>query len=138
MDVILGDWDSLGKQAKAVRMAVFVDEQHIPVSIELDEHDEQAVHALAIADDGAVVGTGRLLPDAHIGRMAVLADHRGRGVGGKLLQALIAEAKRLSYPGVVLSAQVHASDFYGSHGFVKTGKPFLEAGILHIDMVLTF
>lgn len=138
MDVILGDWDSLGQRAKAIRLAVFVDEQGIPVSIELDENDAQSVHALAIDADGVVAGTGRLLPDAHIGRMAVLAGYRGRGVGGKLLQALVAEAKRRNYPGAVLSAQVHASAFYEAHGFVRTGKPFLEAGILHIDMVLTF
>ncbi|NYT66385.1 GNAT family N-acetyltransferase [Alcaligenaceae bacterium] len=138
MNVILGDWNTLGHRAKAIRLAVFVGEQGIPISIELDEHDPQSIHALAIAPDGTVVGTGRLLQDAHIGRMAVLADYRGQGVGGQLLQALVAEAKRLNYPGVVLSAQIHASDFYKAHGFVRTGKPFLEAGIRHIDMVLTF
>ncbi|MBP6018236.1 MAG: GNAT family N-acetyltransferase [Burkholderiaceae bacterium] len=138
MDVILGGWDSQGPRATAIRLAVFVDEQGIPVSIELDNHDAQAVHALAIDTDGVVAGTGRLLPDAHIGRMAVLANYRGRGVGTQLLLALVAEARRRDYPGVVLSAQVHACPFYEAHGFVRVGEPFLEAGIPHVSMTLKF
>jgi predicted GNAT family N-acyltransferase len=80
------------------------------------------------------VGTGRLLPDGHIGRMAVLKTHRARGVGGAILKALIAEARRRGMHEVVLSAQTHALEFYRKHGFEARGAAYMEAGIPHREM----
>jgi predicted GNAT family N-acyltransferase len=85
-------------------------------------------------DDAKPVATGRLLPDGHIGRMAVLKDWRNRGIGSAMLKALVARAKENGYPEVVLSAQVHAMAFYGAHGFVAEGEEYLEAGIRHQAM----
>ena len=106
----------------------------MPAREELDEDDEHCMHAVAYTADGAPVGTGRLLPNAHIGRMAVLATHRGRGVGSKLLVALIDEARRRQYQEVILAAQVHAQGFYTAHGFVAEGGVYLDAGIKHVTM----
>ena len=94
VSVMLGRWDEVSAQAAPIRFRVFVDEQGVPVEMELDEFDALSCHALAWVE-GEPVGTGRLLPDGHIGRMAVLAGWRGRGVGAALLEALMAEAGRL-------------------------------------------
>lgn len=131
--VRLGSWAELSAQASPIRFTVFVDEQKVPVELELDEFDPLSCHALALAGDEAV-GTGRLLPDGHIGRMAVLAGWRGRGVGALLLQALIDEAKRRGMARMVLNAQTHALGFYARFGFVPEGEEYEEAGLPHRTM----
>lgn len=133
LTVRLGSWDELSAQASPIRFTVFVDEQKVPVELELDEFDPLSCHALALAGDEAV-GTGRLLPDGHIGRMAVLAGWRGRGVGALLLQALIDEAQRRGLARVVLNAQTHALGFYARFGFVPEGEEYEEAGLPHRTM----
>lgn len=129
-----GDWPALGYDARRVRHAVFVIEQNVPVDIELDAHDATSIHAVVYDSDGRPVGTGRLLPDAHIGRMAVLRASRRQGVGALVLESLIQEARRKNYPTVILSAQTHAVGFYEGHGFAPEGAIYLDAGIEHILM----
>ncbi len=120
----------------ALRKAVFVDEQAVDPQLEWDGRDADCTHVLAFAADATPIGTGRLLPDGHIGRMAVLADWRGRGVGRALLDALVAEARRCGMDCVVLNSQVHAEGFYARAGFSASGEPFMEAGIPHRTMRL--
>jgi predicted GNAT family N-acyltransferase len=132
--IVLGHWDTLGRDAKAIRFAVFVHEQHVPLDIELDEMDAVCVHVVAYGASDAPIGTGRLLPDGHIGRMAVSKAARGTGVGGAMLAALMQEAKTRGHDHVVLSAQMHAVPFYAQHGFVQEGEPFDDAGIAHVQM----
>lgn len=126
-------WESARVQAAPIRFAVFVQEQGVPVEIELDELDPTCLHALAFQGQGAVA-TGRLLPDGHIGRMAVLKEWRGRGVGGAILEKLVAAAAGRGLRTVRLSAQVHALQFYRAHGFRAEGEVYEEAGIPHLDM----
>ena len=128
------DWAHAAPHAIPLRTQVFVREQGVPPEIELDALDSLSRHALAFGPDGQVLGTGRLLPDGHIGRMAVDAGWRGRGVGGAVLEALVAEAARCGLQRVVLNAQVPALGFYRRHGFVEEGQVFVEAGILHRRM----
>jgi len=134
----LGDWEQLRAAAQPVRYQVFVIEQKVPVEMEWDEMDALCLHAVAIDDDGHTVGTGRLLPDGHIGRMAVLQEHRGSGVGSALLAALMDAAARRGDRSVVLNAQVHAAPFYARHGFMVEGAEFMEAGIPHVCMRYDF
>lgn len=128
------DWASEQDAMRAIRQAVFIDEQQVPVEEEWDGLDPQCRHVLARDDAGAPIGTGRLTPQRSIGRMAVLADWRGRGVGAALLQALVDQARALGWDRVSLHAQVHAIGFYQRHGFVAEGDPFMEAGIEHRSM----
>lgn len=130
-----GAWAELGQAARAVRDTVFVGEQHVPVEIERDHHDAASRHVVARNGDGRVIGTGRLLPDGHIGRMAVLADWRGKGVGLALLQRLMDEAAALGIEHLALNSQTHACGFYRPLGFVEEGAEFMEAGIPHRTMV---
>ena len=132
--IVVGDWNSCKEPAMAVRYEVFVQEQRVPPELEMDHEDAHCVHAVAYDELGTPIGTGRLLRDAHIGRMAVRAPYRGSGVGSRLLTALVDEAKARNYPEVVLLAQVHARAFYEAHHFVAEGEPCMEAGILHIAM----
>ena len=134
ISVRLGDWSACRQDALAVRYEVFVHEQHVPAEIEADSEDASSLHAVAYDGQDVPVGTGRLLRDAHIGRMAVRAPYRGRGVGSRILMALVDEARARKYPQVVLSAQVHARAFYEAHGFVAQGGTYKEAGIEHVSM----
>lgn len=134
--VELGDWASMRAAAERVRFTVFVEEQKVPAEIELDEFDPVSLHALAFGADGAVLGTGRLLPDGHIGRMAVLREARGAGVGSALLRALMQAARSRGDRRVVLSAQTHAIPFYERFGFVAEGEEYDDAGIPHRRMWL--
>lgn len=126
----LRDWEGARAQAARIRTAVFVEEQGVPPAMEMDDRDAVSVHALAFVD-GAAVGTGRLLPDGHIGRMAVLREARAQGVGGAILERLVEEARRRGFREAVLSAQTHALEFYRKHGFAAVGEVYEEAGIPH-------
>ena len=134
----LGDWATLGLDATAIRFEVFVDEQKVPAEIELDDMDAVCLHAVAYDDFGAAIGTGRLLPDGHIGRMAVRQPGRGTGVGGAILSLLMQKARERGDAAVVLNAQTVAAPFYARHGFVQQGQVFEEAGIAHVEMRLEF
>ena len=135
LKIELLDWPGAQKEAKRIRFTVFVEEQRVPADLEMDEHDAQCVHALAYAD-GQAVGTGRLLPDGHIGRMAVLKAWRGQGAGRAMLRRLIEAARQRGHREVALSAQVHALEFYRAEGFNPEGAIYEEAGIPHQAMRL--
>lgn len=118
----------------AVRRAVFIDEQGVPEALEWDEHDTTALHFLASTLDGSPIGCARLLPDGHVGRMAVLPDWRGHGIGRSLLAAILKAARARGHAELRLSAQVHAANFYLRAGFVVDSAEYEEAGIPHVAM----
>ncbi|MEN9559407.1 MAG: haloalkane dehalogenase domain protein [Pseudomonadota bacterium] len=128
-------WQGQDKQLlKRIRFTVFVEEQQVPAEIELDDFDAVSEHALCFDPGGQAIGCGRLLPDGHIGRMAVLKSWRGRGVGAKILLHLMTLARQKGHTEVVLSAQTHALPFYEIMGFVARGPEYMEAGISHREM----
>ena len=129
-------WQDEIHALRLIRETVFVNEQHVPVELEWDEFDLISLHALAIGLDGEPVGTARLLLDGHIGRMSVLKEWRGQGVGSALLQRLLEEAKNRGLQQVVLNAQTYATEFYKRFGFQVVGKVFMDAGITHVQMTL--
>lgn len=116
---------------------MFIIEQQVPEELEWDEADAVSVHALALDGEGRAIGTGRLLPDGRIGRMAVVREWRRRGVGSAILKWLVASARRQEFHVLHLHAQTHALDFYANHGFIAQGDDFSEAGIPHRKMVLS-
>lgn len=134
--VRLASWQVERTVLQAIRSSVFIEEQHVPEELEWDALDEHCHHALVLASDGTPVGTGRLLPDARIGRMAVLQGWRRRGAGSRMLMFLLDLARDLAYVSVSLHAQTHALGFYARHGFTANGEPFMEAGIPHRLMTL--
>ena len=133
-----GDWAAMQADAKPIRLEVFVQEQNVPADLEMDDRDVACLHAVAYDGAGRPLGTGRLLPDGHIGRMAVLRQARGTGVGGAILKGLMEKARARGDRRVVLSAQTHAAEFYLAHGFARAGDVFYEAGIAHIEMTYEF
>jgi predicted GNAT family N-acyltransferase len=132
----LASWPRHQAELYAVRYQVFVQEQQVPEELEQDEHDPQSTHILARSVNGTAVGTGRLLPDGHIGRVAVLAQWRQHGIGKRLMQALIEQARLQGHSTVELNAQVDALDFYRKLSFQAQGETFLDAGIVHQSMSL--
>jgi predicted GNAT family N-acyltransferase len=130
----VADWKTDNAALRRIREAVFIAEQAVPAELEWDADDASAVHFLALEGEYPM-GTARLLPDGHIGRLAVLKDWRGLKVGDKLIRAVIAEAENRGLKQQMLSAQVHASSFYERFGFAVVSDEFLDAGIPHVDMV---
>jgi predicted GNAT family N-acyltransferase len=129
-------WSEAMPLARPVRERVFVQEQGVPLELEWDEWDAPSEHAIAFDARGRAIGTARLLPSGAIGRMAVLEDWRGRGVGRSLLEAVLDRARHRSMVRVTLHAQAHAVGFYRRFGFSERGEAFSEAGIPHVAMTL--
>jgi predicted GNAT family N-acyltransferase len=132
--ITLDSWHVLEPMLRHVRSAVFIVEQGVPEALEWDEQDATSLHAVALID-GEVAGCARLLPDGHIGRMAVLPGFRSQGVGSELLARLIDAARARHLTRLQLHAQSHAVGFYRKAGFVQEGPEFEEAGIAHIRML---
>lgn len=131
----VASWDRQGAALRAIREAVFVEEQRVPRELEMDADDAAATHFL-LSEGGRHLACGRLLPDGKIGRMAVLRAHRSRGLGRQLLDCIIRHARRQGMARLYLHAQQDAIGFYQRAGFARYGKPFEEAGIPHAAMQL--
>lgn len=132
------NWSTDAATLCAIRLRVFVEEQGVPLELEWDGEDERCEHALAQAADGTPVGTGRLLPEGRIGRLAVLPEWRGQGAGSALLVYFVELARKKGFASVTLHAQTRATAFYARHGFAAHGEEFMDAGIPHVAMSLAF
>ena len=130
---IICDYKSNIEDICAIRYEVFVDEQNVPEELEIDGLDGEAKHVLVFVD-GLPIGTGRILDDGHIGRVSVLKDYRGFGIGKLIMKELIKWAQDITLKKVWLSSQWHAHSFYLDLGFVCVGDIYNEAGIDHIKM----
>ena len=139
LEIFLLPWDQASSSAYPIRQQVFIDEQKVPEELELDEFDPLAFHALAYLGEQCV-GTARLvdLGDGHsqVGRMAVLAHFRGKGIGRQILARLVLMAKEKGFSSVALHSQVSAIPFYEKQGFIAQGPIYDEAGIAHRNMML--
>jgi predicted GNAT family N-acyltransferase len=135
LECVLADWRTDRRELERIRRIVFIDEQRIPEPDEWDGEDAGGVHVLARLNRDPV-GTGRLSAAGKIGRIAVLAGQRGRGIGTLILRRLLEEARRLGIREPYLHAQVQAVPFYEKLGFERKGGEFDEAGIPHVRMSL--
>lgn len=134
MTVTTVEWNAMEPVLKAIRAAVFIREQGVPVELEWDGLDPACTHVAAWDEAGEVIATARMQPNGTIGRMAVLKGWRGRGVGSALLGSLLDLAAQRGLARVSLSAQTHAIGFYERAGFRLIGDLFLDAGIPHRKM----
>lgn len=134
--VCVVNWEDQAAVLRAIRTAVFIHEQQVPEDLEWDEFDAISLHVLAFNADGQPVGTARLLPDGHIGRMAVLEAWRGQGLGSAMLQKILEELTKRNQQKAMLNAQTYAVPFYEKFGFQVCGEEFMEAGISHVKMTL--
>lgn len=130
-------WQGEAPALRLIRETVFILEQHVPEELEWDAFDDVSVHVLALSPDGKPIGTARLLPDGHIGRMAVLKEWRRMGFGSAMLQRLLDEAHVRGIKKVILNAQTTAVRFYERFGFQPVGEEFMDAGIPHVKMTLS-
>lgn len=121
-----------------IRELVFIEEQHVPPELEVDKQDPLSQHVL-LFERGLPVATGRLTPDGHIGRIAVLKDFRKRGFGQQVIQGLEKIARLRGISRVALDAQCHAINFYLKLGYQPVGGVFMDAGIEHrmMEKILT-
>lgn len=127
-------WPDKQAELTAIRRAVFIEEQNVPESIELDGRDPDCSHVLASDDLGNPIGTARIDSSGKIGRMAVLPEYRGRGVGARMLGAIMEHGRSSGITYFHLSAQLSAVGFYKKMGFERSGEEFREAGITHVNM----
>jgi len=135
IEIRAADWSRDEPAIATVRRRVFIDEQHVPETMEWEGIDP-ACDWFVAALDGQVVGIARLTAAGRIGRMAVLPDWRGRGLGSALLTAILGRAGERGLAQVELHAQTHAAGFYQGFGFAPVGPEFEEAGIPHRHMTL--
>jgi predicted GNAT family N-acyltransferase len=135
-EIRIMQWDEAKDLAYPIRFTVFVHEQGVPEELELDADDAMAWHAVVL-DHGKAIATGRLLRNGKIGRLAVLKEYRGLGLGSELLKTLVSYGRQEEIKQFFLHAQTTAIGFYERHGFNAIGLPFEEAGIDHIKMLLT-
>ena len=134
------DWSRDEAELVKLRGIVFVEEQNVPVSLEIDGMDSDCRHVIALMD-GRTIGTARLLPSGYIGRMCVLKEFRNQGIGTKMLECLIQQAFFDQTSGVLmdevtLNSQSSAIVFYEASGFQTCSEEFREANIVHRKMVL--
>jgi len=138
------DWKTHKSQLKQIREQVFIQEQGVPVELEWDDMDENALHVLAEAtsnDEILAIGTARIIikkEQAYIGRMAILPEWREQGIGTKILQLCIDECLHRGVKNIILNAQVYVLPFYQKAGFKISSDEFLDAGIPHKRMILSF
>lgn len=127
--------------AFAVRERVFCREQGVPLEYEIDEHDQGALHLVALQPGSdRVIATLRLLqdgPKAKVGRVAVELDWRMRGIASRMLELALQAASEKGCTTARLAAQVQATGVYERAGFVVESDQFDEAGIPHVWMGLT-
>jgi len=127
-------------QLKNIREKVFIQEQKVTPQLEWDGMDEKAIHFL-VFNDKAAIGCARAIvikDHMQLGRMAVLKEYRGQGIGGALIEKAVTTAKLNQLSAIYISAQCHAIDFYKKFGFEVTSDIYLDAEIPHRDMTLDF
>lgn len=129
-------WSEFEESLRTIRTKVFIEEQQVPIDLEWDSQDTSAQHLLVLTSTNEPIACARLLNNGSIGRMAVLKEWRGLGIGTKLLNKAIAFHRQQGISFITLSAQVHAIPFYQKAGFEVISTPYLDAGILHVDMHL--
>jgi len=129
-------WAQAELELRHIREQVFIVEQSVPIDLEWDGLDADALHIIVRVHQQAVA-CARLLSNQHLGRMAVLSEWRGQGIGTHLLQFAIQHARTLGWHNIFISAQCHALDFYRKHGFMVASEAYLDAGISHCDMQLS-
>ncbi|MBI1173634.1 MAG: GNAT family N-acetyltransferase [Sideroxydans sp.] len=134
--VSLVSWHDGEPLLRAVRESVFIREQNVPPELEWDGLDETSRHALALSAKGDAIGCGRILPDGHIGRIAVVPQWRKQTVGTAIMEALLNDARAHGFKRVEVDAQVYAIPFYRRFGFEEDGEEFMDAGIPHRKMWL--
>lgn len=121
-----------------IRSRVFMIEQNVDISLELDEDDKTCTHYCLYDDNGTAIGTCRILDNgdtAHLGRVAILKEYRQKGCGAFMISEVEKSCKMLGYKKVELGAQLHALPFYEKQGYHAYGEIFMDADIEHRMMV---
>ena len=123
-----------------IREKVFIEEQKVTPQLEWDGIDEKAIHFLVYKDEKAIGCARAIVIENYmqLGRMAVLKEYRGEGIGNNLIEKAVITAKLNQLSSIHISAQCHAIDFYKKFGFQVTSNIYLDAEIPHRDMKLEF
>jgi len=127
-------WRKDQQSLSEIRKKVFIEEQNVPEELEWDEFDKDSIHILATDNHNNPIACGRIKADGHIGRMAVLKEHRNTGIGTRILKALLKYAADDGTSNVYLHAQTTAIPFYEKQGFKTCSDVFMDANIAHKTM----
>lgn len=126
------------EDAFTVRRKVFVDEQGVPLHLELDEYDQDATHFVIYDETNQPIGAGRMRElqrgIGKIERICVLREHRGKHLGNLIMKTLERHAREHGMKKILLNAQSYAVPFYEKLGYVITSPEFMDADIPHRAM----
>jgi predicted GNAT family N-acyltransferase len=134
--VHLISWHDGEPLLRSIREKVFIQEQRVPAELEWDGLDDASHHALALSAKGDGIGCGRITPDGHIGRIAVLPEWRNMCIGSAMLELLVDYARTQHIEFVELNSQMQAVPLYKKFGFEEEGEVFMDANIPHLKMKL--
>jgi len=134
--VSLVNWHDGEPLLKSIRDTVFIREGGASPELEWDGKDASCRHALALSLQGDAIGCGRMMPDGHIGHIAVLQQWRKQKVGTAIVEALLEYARTHDYPQISVDAQPKYIPFYRNNGFVEQGEAFMDAGVQRVKMAL--
>ncbi|NKZ27786.1 GNAT family N-acetyltransferase [Vagococcus lutrae] len=125
------------QDALALRKTIFVEEQNVPLSLEIDPYEKHCRHFVLYHDERPLA-TCRSLPlenaQLKLQRMAVKKEYRGQHIGSYLLNHVIEDAQNEGYQSIILGAQEHAVPFYQALGFNICSERYMDADIPHFDM----
>ena len=130
-------YKKLPDEAYEIRIKVFIEEQGF--ENEFDSIDAEAVHFLMKNDDGIPVATCRVFLDnkmnSHVfGRLAVLKEFRGNGIGSDVVREALEYVKNSGGNRLMPHSQCHAVSFYEKLGFSSFGDVEYEEDCPHIWM----
>lgn len=136
MNIKVAETNAEIRDAFHIRKAVFVNEQHVPLSIEMDDFDQEAIHFIGYLNDSPILASRlRFVNDyGKLERICVLKEHRGKSFGQHIIHRMESTIKEHGYNKAVLNAQDHAIGFYRKLGYHVISKPFIDAGIPHVTM----
>ncbi len=134
ISVEITNWEKSESELCAIRREVFIEEQGVSEQDELDGKDHLYTQVIVRSKNHIeAIGCARISPEGKIGRVAIVKNFRGLGVGQKLMefctQAVLEKGQTPK-----LDAQTSAIGFYESLGYACEGEVFMDANIPHKHM----
>ena len=129
------NWATAAAEIISVRRKVFVVERRFDKKMLYDKFDTDSFHLIATNEGEQTIGCGRLTRDGRLGRIAVLIDQRGKGIGTMILGRLIKIAEQNQIKNISLNTERDLVNFYQQQSFAETGPVYMKQGVPYQHMI---